>query len=59
MSIGVIQTIGIATAFFGISVQGVLPSSISNISDLDDLSDIMDEGLQAAKEAFVVAEAEE
>lgn len=59
MSILVLQTIGIATAFFGMPVQEVLPSAISNISDLDDLSDVMDQALQAANETFLAAEAQE
>lgn len=59
MSAFVIQTLGIAMAFFGVSLQGVLPDSISNISDLDVLSDIMAKGLGAAEEAFTAAEEEE
>lgn len=55
----VLQTIGIATAFFGIPIREVLSSKIGNICDLDDLSDIMDQGLQAANDAFTAAEAQE
>eukprot|EP00752_Nemacystus_decipiens_P013060 g11550.t1 len=56
LSILVIQTIGIAAAFFGVSVKDVLPSDISSICDLDNLSDIMDNGLGAAEEAFSAVE---
>ncbi|CAM9467806.1 unnamed protein product [Ectocarpus sp. 12 AP-2014] len=48
LSAQVIKAIGLATAFFGVSVQGVLPD---NISDLDDLTEIMETGLEAAVEA--------
>lgn len=59
MSLLVLQTIGIATAYFGVPVHGELPSNISNISDLDDLSKIMDQGLQAANETFMAAAVQE
>lgn len=41
----VVQVIGLATAFFGVSVPGLLPS---NLSELDELTEIMETGLDAA-----------
>ncbi|CAB1097359.1 unnamed protein product [Ectocarpus sp. CCAP 1310/34] len=51
----VIQVIGLAAAFFGVSVPGLLPS---DLSELDDLTKIMETGLDAAVAAATSEEDE-